>query len=135
MVVSSNDESNHDELIRIALEASRRAYAPYSRFAVGAALRSKDGVIFTGCNIENGSYGLTVCAERVALFKAVSEGVTEFEAMAVVSDSKEIISPCGACRQVLAEFQPELTVIMSNPRFDKIVMKISDLLPRRFSKP
>jgi cytidine deaminase len=126
---------NNDELLQIALEARQRAYAPYSRFTVGAAIRAKNGSIFSGCNIENGSYGLTICAERVAIFKAVSAGVREFEALAVVADLKGPVSPCGACRQVLAEFQPDLTVIMSNTRLEKTIMKVSELLPYMFTKP
>lgn len=92
------------ELLTAAAAARLEAYAPYSHFQVGAALRAKDGRIFTGCNVENLSYGLTICAERNAVFAAVAAGVREFEAVAVVADTREPISPCGACRQVMAEF-------------------------------
>ncbi len=100
-------------LIRRAVEARERAYAPYSKFAVGAALLAADGRIFTGCNVENASYGLTMCAERVALFKAISEGAREFTAIAIVCGASPC-SPCGACRQVLFEFAPDLLVIMAD---------------------
>ncbi|MBC7222191.1 cytidine deaminase [Candidatus Bipolaricaulota bacterium] len=104
---------NEAELVRKAVEARARAYAPYSGFSVGAALLSKDGRVFTGCNVENASYGLTVCAERVALFKALSEGAREFVALAVACGEGPC-SPCGACRQVLYEFAPDLLLIMAD---------------------
>ena len=97
------------ELIQKAQEAKEKAYVPYSGFHVGAALLCKDGTIFTGCNIENAAYGPTNCAERTAIFKAVSEGYREFQVIAIISDSKELTSPCGVCRQVMAEFcEPDL---------------------------
>ncbi len=104
---------NEAELVQKAVEARQNAYAPYSKFPVGAALLAKDGRVFTGCNVENASYGLTVCAERVALFKAVSEGATQFAALAVAC-GVGLCAPCGACRQVLAEFAPDLKVIMAD---------------------
>ncbi len=120
------------ELIGKAVEVRERAYAPYSRFKVGAALLSRDGRVFAGCNVENASYGLTVCAERVALFKAVSEGTREFEAIAIAC-GKGPCAPCGACRQVLFEFAPDLTVIMTDSEGKEIrVSKLSDLLPEGF---
>lgn len=120
------------ELISKAVGARERAYAPYSGFKVGAALLSRDGRIFTGCNVENASYGLTVCAERVALFKAVSEGAREFEAIAIAC-GKGPCSPCGACRQVLFEFAPDLRVIMTDAEGKEIkVAKLSELLPEGF---
>ncbi len=120
------------ELIGKAVEARERAYAPYSGFKVGAALLSKDGRVFIGCNVENVSYGLTVCAERVALFKAVSEGAREFEAIAIAC-GKAPCAPCGACRQVLFEFAPDLTVIMTDAEGSEIkVAKLSELLPEGF---
>ena len=97
---------NLDTLARAAIEAARRAYAPYSKFKVGAALLAEDGRVFTGCNVENASYGLTNCAERTAVFKAVSEGATQFAALAIAGGVGEVAMPCGACRQVLAEVCP-----------------------------
>ncbi len=123
------DESR---LVAAAVEARGRAYAPYSGFMVGAALLSKGGRVFTGCNVENASYGLTVCAERVALFKAISEGVREFEAIAVACGDSPC-SPCGACRQALYEFAPHLKVILADGEGRRWeVMSLSDLLPRAF---
>ncbi|MEN3010811.1 MAG: cytidine deaminase [Candidatus Bipolaricaulaceae bacterium] len=120
------------ELVRKAVEARAHAYAPYSRFAVGAALLAKDGRIFTGCNVENASYGLTVCAERVALFKAVSEGVREFLAIAVAC-GEEACAPCGACRQVLYEFAPDLFVIMADGEGKTWrAARLAELLPYGF---
>ncbi|MCL6611358.1 MAG: cytidine deaminase [Peptococcaceae bacterium] len=120
-------------MVRAALSARTRAYAPYSGFRVGAALLTGEGKIYTGCNIENSSYGLTCCAERVALFKAVSEGERNFKALAVASDSQEYCSPCGACRQVLAEFGDRLTVYMVNNTGEYLVKTVGELLPARFS--
>ncbi|GAB4307747.1 MAG: cytidine deaminase [Candidatus Bipolaricaulota bacterium] len=123
------DESR---LVAAAVEARRNAYAPYSGFPVGAALLARDGRLFTGCNVENASYGLTVCAERVALFKAVSEGVREFEAIAVACGDAPC-SPCGACRQALNEFAPNLKVILADGEGRRWeVVPLSDLLPRGF---
>ena len=121
------------ELIQKAKEAKEQAYAPYSGFHVGAALLCKDGTIFTGCNIENSAYGPTNCAERTAIFKAVSEGFREFEAIAIISDSKQPTAPCGVCRQALYEFGgPKLTVIMAKDENDYIVTALGDLLPYGF---
>jgi cytidine deaminase len=118
-------------LIEKAKEASRKAYAPYSNYKVGAALLTKSGKVYTGCNIENSSYGLTNCAERTAVFKAVSEGEMKFEEMAIYADSPNLPTPCGACRQVLSEFGPELKItIISNK--EQMVTSISELLPLRF---
>ncbi len=97
---------NLDSLASAAIEAAQRAYAPYSKFKVGAALLAEDGRVFTGCNVENASYGLTNCAERTAVFKAVSEGATRFAAIAIAGGVGDVAMPCGACRQVLAEFCP-----------------------------
>ncbi|MBQ6926596.1 MAG: cytidine deaminase [Kiritimatiellae bacterium] len=100
------EKSLLEKLAGMAIEASKKAYAPYSKFKVGAALLAEDGRIFTGCNVENASYGLTNCAERTAVFKGVSEGATRFTALAVAGGEGEVAMPCGACRQVLAEFLP-----------------------------
>ncbi len=120
-------------LIKAAVAARQHAYAPYSKFKVGAALMTVDGRVFTGCNIENASYGATICAERVALFKAVSEGCTEFATIAVVYDRDELATPCGICRQALAEFGGNITVIHANLRGECECSRVSDLLPRSFS--
>jgi len=119
-------------LIELAVEARKRAYCPYSNFPVGAALLAKDGRIFTGCNVENASLGLTVCAERVALLKAVSEGAREFVAIAIACGEGPC-PPCGACRQVLYEFAPELLLIMTDGE-GKAVRRgtLSALLPLAF---
>lgn len=103
--------ANMQKLAEAAREAAARAYAPYSNFKVGAALLAEDGRVFTGCNVENASYGLTNCAERTALFKAVSEGVTRFRALAIAGGGDAPATPCGACRQALAEFcQPDMPI-------------------------
>jgi cytidine deaminase len=120
------------ELLGCAREARVAAYASYSGFAVGAALQAAGGQVFCGCNVENASYGLTVCAERVALFAAVAAGVREFSALAVVADSPEPVAPCGACRQVLYEFAPDLQVILANLQGRQKKMRLRDLLPEAF---
>lgn len=122
-----------DDLIKAAQEAKKFAYAPYSQFAVGAALLGHNNKIYTGCNVENASYGLTVCAERVAVFKAVSEGLTSFKALAIVTDLEEPASPCGACRQVLGEFSPKMEIIMANMMGTVRTMSLAKLLPLSFS--
>jgi cytidine deaminase len=125
---------NIDGLIDDATKARERAYIPYSKFSVGAALLSDDGQIFTGCNIENASYGLTNCAERTAIFKAVSEGVTKFKALVVVADSPTPISPCGACRQVIAEFcKPDMPIYLTNLKGNVKETNIKELLPYAFN--
>lgn len=121
------------ELIEIAEKAMKNAYAPYSNFKVGAALLCADGTVFTGCNIENASYGAANCAERTAVFKAVSEGRREFSAIAIVSSSGEETFPCGICRQVLAEFSPEIRVILQNKENVPVSYKFQDLMPYIFS--
>ncbi len=118
------------QLIDQARLARDLAYAPYSHFAVGAALRTRSGRIFTGCNVENLSYGLTICAERAAVCAAVAAGEQEFEALAVVADSKEPVTPCGACRQVLAEFSATLPVCSANLAGAVYKSSIAELLPR-----
>ena len=120
------------ELVALARAARQNAFAPYSNFQVGAALLSADGRVFTGCNVENATYGLTVCAERVALFKAISEGARQFTAVAVVADTEEPTPPCGACRQLLWEFGGNLEVILGNLDTEKARHRLKDLLPFPF---
>ena len=127
-------EEEYRKLISEAKKARKRAYTPYSKFQVGAALLSTNGKIFTGCNIENASFGLAVCAERVAIFKAISEGSTKFEAIAVIGDTGKPCSPCGACRQVISEFGKDITLIMANLKGDVKIKKIKELLPEAFDK-
>lgn len=122
------------DLIQQAIEARQKAYVPYSKFSVGAALLTKDGKVYKGCNVENASYGLTNCAERTALFKAVSEGDTEFSAIAVVADTNGPVSPCGACRQVMVELcKPDTKIYLSNLRGDILETSVTELLPGAFS--
>ena len=122
------------DLVRYARQARRRAVAPFSRFKVGAALRTRDGEIVTGCNIENASYGLTICAERTAVFKAVSEGLRRFDAVVVVADAKQVAAPCGPCRQILWEFCGDIWVHMENLRGDSRTVRLSELLPLPFDR-
>jgi cytidine deaminase len=119
-----------EELIAYAAQARRQAYAPYSNYAVGAALLGRSGVVYIGCNVENACYSLTICAERTALCRAVSDGERDFEAIAVVTANGG--APCGACRQVLAEFGPDMRVLIATP--DHVVSQctVSDLLPSAF---
>ena len=117
-------------LIEAARRAREQAYAPYSHFTVGAALRTKSGRVFMGCNVENLSFGLTICAERVAVGAAIAAGEREFEALAVVADSREPVTPCGACRQVLAEFSLKLPVCSANLEGAMYESSIAELLPR-----
>jgi cytidine deaminase len=124
-----------EELIGQARQARDRAYAPYSDFRVGAALECRDGRIFTGCNVENASYGLCNCAERAAIFKAVSDGATDFRRIAVIADTENPVSPCGACRQVMLEILGEdVQVIMCNLRGATEIRTVSELLPLPFKK-
>jgi cytidine deaminase len=125
------DDELRARLIEKARAAQRNAYAPYSRFRVGAALLAEDGSIYCGCNIENSSYPATVCAERVAMHKAVSEKQTAFVAMAVTSDSPLPCAPCGICRQVMMEFAPEMRVLMVG-RDSVVERQVRDLLPLSF---
>lgn len=120
------------ELVQRALDMRQYAYAPYSRFRVGAALESADGRVFTGCNVENAAYGSTICAERTALVKAVSEGVTQFRRIAIAADSKDYCWPCGACRQMLREFGGELEVLVVNRDGDYRKAALEELLPHGF---
>ena len=122
-----------EELIALAMAARQNAYAPYSGFSVGAALLAGSGEVYTGCNVENSSYGLTVCAERVAMFNAVARGEREFTALAVVCDTGEYCSPCGACRQVLAEFGGTIKVYLANRHGAYRETTVAELLPMAFS--
>ncbi len=118
------------ELFALAKEARENAYAPYSDFKVGAALLGESGTVYLGCNVENASYGLTVCAERVALFKAVSEGERVFKAIAIYAGSKSV-PPCGACLQVMAEFG-DLDILLFDSKGSYVKWRISELLPQAF---
>ena len=123
-----------NKLVQAAVEAAEKAYVPYSHFPVGAALLTKDGRIFQGCNIENASFGLTNCAERTAVFKAVSEGNPDFQAIAVYGETKQPISPCGACRQVMAEFfKSDSKVILIAEDKSTVEMTVGELLPYSFT--
>ena len=121
-----------DALIAAARAAREHAHAPYSNFRVGAAVRAKSGRIFSGCNVENATYGLTLCAERVAIFKAISEGERTFEAVAVVTDTDTLTPPCGACRQIIWEFCGDVEVILANLAGRVEVYRMSALLPKPF---
>ncbi len=123
---------DYSSLAKRARAAKKHAYAPYSRFRVGAALLSRDGRVFTGCNVEDSSLGLTVCAERTALLKAVSEGARKFVAIAVASDENGFTFPCGACRQVLLDIAGDIDVVLTAPRSKVKVLKASELLPFPF---
>lgn len=125
------------ELVEIARAAREQAHAPFSKFRVGAALETRSGHIYTGCNVENSSYGLSMCAERVALFKAVSEGERDFTRIAVIADTPERmpVRPCGACRQVISDLMgAEAEVVMSNLRGELEAHPISELLPAPFDR-
>lgn len=121
-----------DDLVRVATAAAQLAHSPYSRIKVGAALLTRDGQVFSGCNVENASYGLTLCAERVAAVKAISAGVREFEAIAIVTDQPRTLMPCGACRQFLHEFAPDLRVVCQGTAGPRSETRLSELLPRAF---
>ena len=121
------------ELIKISEKAQEFAYVPYSKFKVGAALLCRDGSVYTGCNIENATYGATNCAERTAVFKAVSEGKRDFTAIAITSSGKGLTFPCGICRQVLSEFSPEIKVILEDEKGELHTFMLSELLPHSFA--
>lgn len=123
-----------NELLEQAIQARDKAYVPYSKFRVGAAILTTSGKVYQGCNIENASYGLTNCAERTALFKAVSEGEKEFSTLVVVGETEGPIAPCGACRQVIVEFcEPDMPVILANLKGDISETTVSQLLPGAFT--
>jgi cytidine deaminase len=125
-------EMDRERLLQAAKKTRNLAHAPYSGFRVGAAILAEDGTVFAGCNIENSSYGLTICAERVALFKSVSEGSTNLIAVALVTDLEEPVMPCGACRQVLADFNPDMIVVSGTIQGKFVSRKLSELLPEAF---
>lgn len=121
-----------DKLVDAARTVRLHAHAPYSGFQVGAALETDRGIIVTGCNVENATYGLTVCAERVAVFKAISEGLTKFARIAIVADTEAPTPPCGACRQILWEFAGDIEVILANLHEEKARYRLAQLLPLPF---
>lgn len=120
------------ELLALATQMQQRSYVPYSHFPVGAALLCKDGTVFTGCNVENAAYGSTICAERTALVKAVSEGYTDFSAIAITGQGGDYCWPCGACRQMLYEFAPDLKILAARGDGDFKTVPLSELLPYGF---
>jgi cytidine deaminase len=121
-----------DLLIEAALAVRKNAHAPFSHFAVGAAVEAADGHIYTGCNVENATYGLTLCAERVAIFKAISEGARHFTRVVVAADTETLTPPCGACRQILWEFCGDVELTLVNPRGKTETFRLKDLFPRPF---
>ena len=120
------------ELIDAATAVRENAYAPFSNFKVGAALETDDGEVISGCNVESASYGLTVCAERVAIWKAISQGKRKIKHIAVVADTEELTPPCGVCRQIIWEFGGDIPVILANLKGKTEVVQMKDLLPRAF---
>ena len=126
------NESEDQTLIETAKAARLRSVAPFSNFLVGAALQTKAGKVFTGCNVESASYGLTVCAERVAIWKALSEGERDFTNLVVVADTETLTPPCGTCRQIIWEFAKHATIMLANLRGQREEVHIGDLLPRAF---
>lgn len=125
-------ENSLVELIEIAKHARLQSVAPFSNFLVGAAVRTREGKVYTGCNVESASYGLTVCAERVAIWKALSEGERDFTELAVVADTESLTPPCGTCRQIIWEFCKQATIVLGNLRGESQIVSIGDLLPRAF---
>ena len=123
---------NDRELLSLAREAARNAYVPYSQFPVGAAVECADGSVFTGCNVENAAFGSTICAERTAIVKAVSEGHTEFRRIAIYGEGKNYCMPCGACRQVMAEFSPEMEALCTKAGGSYVSYSLSKLMPYTF---
>jgi cytidine deaminase len=121
-----------NKLLEAALAARENAHAPFSKFKVGAAIEDETGRIFTGCNVENATYGLTICAERVAVFKAISEGAREFRKIAVAADTDVLTPPCGACRQILWEFCGDAELTLINLKGKTEVLRMKDLFPRPF---
>jgi len=124
----------YKELALAAQKAKLLAFSPYSKFRVGAAILTENGDIFSGCNIENSSYGLTICAERVAVFNAISSGAAKFTALAVVSDDYGFTPPCGACRQVLSDLAGDIDIVLINSKGRSKILKLASLLPFAFSR-
>jgi len=124
--------SDYEALIAAARQTRENAHAAYSNFRVGAALRATSGRIFGGCNVENATYGLTICAERVAIFKAISEGERGFDAIAVVTDADSLTPPCGACRQLIWEFCGDIPVVLANLKGKSELIAMRDLFPKPF---
>ena len=125
-------EQDTQSLIETAKAARLRSVAPFSNFLVGAALRTKDGKVFTGCNVESASYGLTVCGERVAIWKALSEGERDFTDLVIVADTEQLTPPCGTCRQIIWEFCKHAKITLANLRGQREEINIADLLPKAF---
>ena len=125
-------EQDTQSLIETAAAARVQSLAPFSHFLVGAALRTKEGKVFTGCNVESASYGLTVCAERVAIWKALSEGERDFTDLVIVADTEQLTPPCGTCRQIIWEFAKQATIVLANLRGQQEEVSIRELLPRAF---
>jgi cytidine deaminase len=125
--------NQYESLIRAAVEARANSHAPFSKFRVGAAIVAQDGRTFAGCNIENSSFGLTICAERVAIFRAIAEGEREFKAIAIAAGTREFTPPCGACRQVLSDLAGNIDVVMTNSKDQIKIIKLRSLLPFAFT--
>ena len=125
-------EESLQELIETAKTARLRSIAPFSNFLVGAAVKTEDGKVYIGCNVESASYGLTVCAERVAIWKALSEGERKFTELAIVADTETLTPPCGTCRQIIWEFAKNATIVLANLQGETQVVSIRELLPRAF---
>ncbi len=123
---------SEDQLIEQATAARLRSVAPFSNFLVGAALQTDEGKVFSGCNVESASYGLTVCAERIAIWKALSEGERDFARLAIVADTEQLTPPCGTCRQIIWEFCKHATIVLANLHGQKEELHVADLLPRAF---
>lgn len=125
-------QDNFEQLIETAKAARLQSVAPFSNFLVGAAVKTAGGKVYTGCNVESASYGLTVCAERVAIWKALSEGERQFTELAIVADTGSLTPPCGTCRQIIHEFCKNATIVLANLRGDTQTCNINELLPRAF---
>ena len=128
----ANETDEQQRLVEAATKARECALAHYSKFNVGAAIEAEDGQVFTGCNIESAAYELTMCAERVTMWKALSEGVRKFRRIVVVADTERLTPPCGACRQLIWEFCGDIPVVLANLRGDTETLQMADLLPRPF---